>query len=97
MLPFRKEIDKLAHLCRISCSPQAKDQLAKDLEALFNYFQQLQEVDTEGVAPCYTTKADEGDWMRDDVCSSPLSRESFLNNAAEHIGGMIKVPSILKP
>jgi aspartyl-tRNA(Asn)/glutamyl-tRNA(Gln) amidotransferase subunit C len=92
-----EDIEKLASLCRISCSPQEKEGLTGSLEALRRYFQQLKEIDTEGVTPCYTPQTPSSDWLRDDRCDPLLPRDRFLSNAAEHIGGMVKVPPILIP
>jgi aspartyl-tRNA(Asn)/glutamyl-tRNA(Gln) amidotransferase subunit C len=56
----------------------------------------LQEIDTAGVAPCNQVLQYDHDATRDDAVAELLSREEFLSNAPAHIGGMIKVPPVLK-
>ncbi|MBI3236171.1 MAG: aspartyl/glutamyl-tRNA amidotransferase subunit C [Chlamydiales bacterium] len=34
--------------------------------------------------------------MRKDEVGTPLSREEFLANAPSHVGGMVRVPPVIK-
>lgn len=59
---------------------------------------QLNEIDTEGVAPCrFVSKEMLKNEMREDVLGEVLTREQFLSNAPDQIGGMIRIPPVLKP
>ncbi len=90
------EFNKLSRLCRISCTEEEKKAFLGSLENVLNYVQQLQEIDTEGVEPCYTVHETLSNVMRDDIPEEPLSREAFLANAPAHVGGMIRVPPVFK-
>src|ERR1700690_2426273 len=90
------DFNKLSRLCRISCSEEEKKSLAKSIKAILVYIEQLQEVDTEGVAPCFTVLETLTNKMREDIPEEPLSRELFLENAPSHTGGMVRIPPVFK-
>ncbi|MGD0664387.1 MAG: Asp-tRNA(Asn)/Glu-tRNA(Gln) amidotransferase subunit GatC [Rhabdochlamydiaceae bacterium] len=90
------EFTKLCRLCRISVTDDEKKKLLKSVEAVLAYAEQLDEVDTEGVSPCFTVHETLKNVLRDDVPEAPLSRELFLADAPSHVGGMIRVPPVLK-
>src|SRR5271169_2941396 len=91
-----EEIDKLSHLCRIACSPEEKVNLRKDLSEILGYVDQLKQVDVEGIPPCNTVLENLPSMLREDEIGEPLSREAFLGNAPAHVGGMIRVPPVIK-
>jgi len=91
-----KEIDKLAKLCRISCTPEEKEQFSKSIGQVLAYIDQLKEIDTEGAAPCYTVLETLANVLREDVPGEILSRDAFLANASSHVGGMVRVPPVMK-
>jgi aspartyl-tRNA(Asn)/glutamyl-tRNA(Gln) amidotransferase subunit C len=90
------ELDKLAYLCRIECTKEEKAALCKHLSNMLAYIKQLEEVDTEGVAPCFTVLHTLTNVMREDEVGGLLARDLFLANAPSHVGGMIRTPPILK-
>ena len=64
---------------------------------MLEYVASLKEIDTENVPPCnFVLKGMLKTILRDDVPQAPLSHEKFLGNAPEQIGGMVRVPSIMK-
>ena len=89
-----EELTKLTHLCRIKCSEEEKKQFLSNLGKILSYISQLEEVDTRDVTPC--SQVIPTHHMREDVVEDLLSREAFLSNAPAHIGGMIRVPPIIK-
>ena len=91
-----KELDKLAKLCHIECTEEEKKALHQQLVSILNYVEQLKEVDTCGVEPCYSVLETLTNPMRDDKVEETLSREVFLANAPAHVGGMIRVPPVIK-
>lgn len=97
MVQIDKEtIKKLSKLSRIDCTPEEQEALFVNLQGILAYFEQLQEVDTENVAPCNHVLEDIVNVMREDVVGSTMPRELFLANAPSQVGGMIRVPPILK-
>lgn len=90
------ELDKLAKLCRIACSEEEKKALQVQLTNILKYVDQLNEIDVEGVEPCYRVLETLSNVMREDEVGETLSRELFLANAPAHVGGMIRVPPVIK-
>lgn len=97
MAELNKEtIKHLTHLCRIDCTEEEQETLLHDLQKILNYIKQLQEIDTEHVNPCNHVLEDMHNVMREDSVGETLNRDVFLANAPAHVGGMIRVPPILK-
>ena len=92
-----KEFEHLRKLCRLQCTPEEEAQLFESLKNVIGYVKQLNEVNTDGVAPCnYVLRAMLKNQMRDDEVKDLLPREQFLAGAPDQIGGMVRVPPILK-
>ena len=91
-----EQFSKLTKLCRIECSEAEKEKLFANISKILSYIDQLSELDTENTPPCNHTRDSIANVMREDVVGPTLSREEFLSNAPSHIGGMIRVPPILK-
>lgn len=92
-----QEFSHLKKLSRINVSKEEEANIVDSLNRVFEYFSQLDEVDTEHVKPCnYVLRSMLKNRMREDVVADILSRDQFLANAPDQIGGMIKVPPILK-
>ncbi|WP_068468113.1 Asp-tRNA(Asn)/Glu-tRNA(Gln) amidotransferase subunit GatC [Candidatus Protochlamydia phocaeensis] len=92
----KETIKKLTRLCRIDCTEEEQESLLKDLKKILDYIEQLQEIDTENVQPCNHVLDDIANVMREDAVGEVLDREVFLANAPSHIGGMIRVPPVIK-
>lgn len=92
----KETIKNLTQLSRIHCSEEDQEALLKDLQHILNYFEQLEEIDTQHVAPCNHVLKEMANVMRDDQVGATLSRTEFLANAPSKVGGMIKVPPIIK-
>ena len=89
-------IQNLAGLCRLECSEEEADAMLKDLEKIVSYVEGLQDVDTEDVQPCDHVIADMVNVTRPDEVGETLDRKTFLDNSPDHVGGMIRVPSIIR-
>ncbi len=92
----KEQIKYLTELSRIACSDEEQDALLEDLGKILNYVEQMAEVDTENVAPCNHVLEGMQNVMREDVVGESMPREVFLANAPEQIGGMIRVPTVIK-
>jgi len=91
-----EDFNKLCRLCRISVTEEEKKNLLKSVENVLTYVKLLDEVETDGVNACYTVQETLKSVMRDDIPEAPLSRDLFLADAPSHVGGMIRVPPVLK-
>lgn len=90
-----ESIKKLTKLCRIECSADQRAALLKDLEKILAYFDQIEEIDTEGVEPCNHVLADVFNVMREDEVGETLPRELLLSNAPAHREGYFTVPPVI--
>ena len=87
----------LAGLSRIAISEDEEASLTDDLSKILQYIEQLNEIDTDTVKPCtHVTKTATKTPLRDDTAENTLSRDRFLKTAPEHIGGLIRVPTVIK-
>ncbi len=87
----------LERLCRIQCQPEEAEEIISSLSRVLAYVDQLNEVDTTHVNPCnYVLKDMVNHWMRPDEVGELLPREKFLQNAKDQVGGMIRIPPVMK-
>ncbi len=92
----RDTIKTLTKLSRIKCTEQEADLLLEKLTRVLKYVEQLNEVDVEDVEPCYQVHAGISAPMREDEIGKTLDTKDFLDNSPSHIGGMIRVPPVIK-
>lgn len=90
-------LKELARLCKIDCSKAELEQLMKNLEAILDYVDQLNSIDTKSIEPCVQIFDSFSLEMDADEEEQTLEIQDFMKNVPEKVGGMIKVPSILKP
>lgn len=92
-----REFAHLKKLSRIDVPKEEEQNIIDSLNRVFDYFSQLSEVNTDDVNPCnYVLRSMLKNQMRADIVGDVLSRDQFLANAPDQIGGMIRVPPVLK-
>jgi len=92
----REDVKRLSKLCKIAVSEEEADHLLTDLQKILKFVDELQEVDTDDVPPCRTVLENYYNVFRSDEVSDPMPRDLFLSNAPSQIGGMIRVPTVIK-
>lgn len=92
----RNTIKYLTMLSRIGCTEEEQEALLKDLQKILTYMEQLNEIDTENVSPCNNVLEDMVNVMREDVVGESMSRSTFLSNAPSQVGGLIRVPPVIR-
>ncbi len=93
----RSSLQKLQKLSRIQCKPEEEKPLLESLQNILKHVEQLNEVNTEKVQPCNHVLGElHYNMMRKDEEGPVRMREEFLANSPSHVGGMIRVPPILK-
>lgn len=91
-----EDLEKLNKLCRLGeATKEEKKAISKHLTKVLGYMELLSEVDTTDVPTCYQVGNTEESVTRDDVVVDSLPREQFLENAPSHVGGMIRVPTVI--
>ncbi|MGK5595045.1 MAG: Asp-tRNA(Asn)/Glu-tRNA(Gln) amidotransferase subunit GatC [Parachlamydiaceae bacterium] len=89
-------IKALTHLCKIKCTEQEEQALLEDMKKILAYIEQLDEVDTENLVACnHVLEIHENVW-REDKVGSCMPRDVFLSNAPAQIGGLVRVPPVIK-
>ena len=87
----REQVHHVANLSRLALS---EAELTTQLNSILGYFEQLSELDTEGVEP--TTRAiDVSNVARKDELKPATNREEILDCAPERDGDFIRVPQIM--
>lgn len=89
-----KMIGHLLHLARLEAIPGKQETLRTDVQKMVQFIEQLNEVNTTGVAPLqYMGKASS---MRGDALREGVSREVALANAPVPHDTYFKVPTVIK-
>lgn len=90
-----KDVEHVANLARLELSDAEKEQLTGQLNAILEYADKLNELDTNGieptshVLPLYNV-------MREDEVKPSLTAEKALLNAPEEEDGHFRVPAVLE-
>jgi aspartyl-tRNA(Asn)/glutamyl-tRNA(Gln) amidotransferase subunit C len=85
----------IAALARIRLAAADLEPLASELSHILTWVEQLNEVDTSGVAPM-TSVAATGLPMRDDAVTDGGRREEILGNAPRSARGFFLVPKVVE-
>ena len=85
----------IAALARIRLSEAELEALADELSHILTWVEQLNEVDTSGVAPMASAAAASLP-MRDDTVTDGGCREAILGNAPRAASGFFTVPKVVE-
>ena len=88
-------VARIATLARIRLSEAELEPLADELSQILTWVEQLNEVDTSGVAPMASATAASLS-MRDDTVSDGGCREAILGNAPRAVRGFFAVPKVVE-
>lgn len=89
------EVRHIAHLARLGLTDEDVAKFRDQLSGILDYFEELRQVDTEGVPP--TAYAfDLHNVMRDDEPTPPADPADILANAPQREGEYFRVRAILE-
>ena len=89
------DVKYVAHLARLSLSPEEEQKMGEQLGNILGYIEKLKEVDVTGVEP--TAHAFPlVNVTRPDVVRPSLSNEEALRNAPATANGLFIVPKIVE-
>lgn len=88
-------VRSIATLARIRVPDEDLDELAGELSNILDWIEQLDQVDTEGVAPM-TSVAETDTPMREDVVTGGAGHEQILANAPDPEGSYFTVPKVVE-
>lgn len=90
-----KDVQHVAKLARLQLNPEEEATITEQMNAILQYAEKLNELDTENVKPT-THVLQVSNVMREDVVKKSLSQEEALLNAPEEEDGHFKVPAVLE-
>ncbi len=88
-------IKKIAHLARLEFDERGTEKMSRDMSQILDWVEQLNEIDTENVAPLTTMSSEIND-MREDKIGHQLDHESGLKNAPKRDTDYFRVPKVLE-
>ncbi len=90
-----EEVRHNARLARVGLSDDEVSRFQSQLSQILDYFQRLQEVDTENVPPTAHTLAMHNG-MRDDEPHPSIDKEEVLANAPQREDDLFRVRAVLE-
>ena len=89
------DVNYVAHLARLSLSPEETQKFGEQLADVLGYIEKLKEVDVSGIEP--TAHAFPLiNVTRPDVVQSSMDHEDALRNAPSTANGLFMVPKIVE-
>ena len=89
-----QDVEKIAHLARLELTHAEKAQYLKQLSAILDYADMLNELDLEGIEPTAHAIAQQN-IMRDDVVMPSLPLDDVLFNAPQQAQNQFLIQSVL--
>jgi aspartyl-tRNA(Asn)/glutamyl-tRNA(Gln) amidotransferase subunit C len=90
-----EEVTHIARLARVGLSEDDISRFQGQLSQILDYFERLQEVDTENIPPTAHTLAMHN-VMRDDEPRPSFDKEDILANAPQREGDLFRVRAVLE-
>ncbi|MGQ2966093.1 Asp-tRNA(Asn)/Glu-tRNA(Gln) amidotransferase subunit GatC [Methylophilus sp.] len=90
-----EDIKRIAHLARIEVSDSEAQETLNKLSGILGLIEQMQAVDTSGIAPMSHSQ-DVTQRLRDDVVTQTNQRELFQSIAPATQDGLYLVPKVIE-
>ena len=90
-----KDVKKIAKLARIRLSEEDVAHYGREINGILKWIEQLQEVNTDGVAPLASVSDQALPW-RADVVTDGNIQEQVLKNAPNASYGCFAVPKVIE-
>ena len=88
-------VKKVAKLARLDVTEEDLDYYAPQLQNIMKWFEELREVDTEGVEPLASV-SEINARLREDVINDGDIQDRVLSNAPENLEGFFVVPKVVE-
>lgn len=88
-------VEKIARLARIRLPEERKEPIAQDLNRILSWIEELNEVDTDGVAPLASVTGHALPLRKDEISDGDVS-DKVLSNAPEEASGFFVVPKVVE-
>lgn len=90
-----KDIDTIAHLARLDLSAAEKQEALDSINNILGLINQMQAIDTRGVAPL-AHAFDASQRLREDQVTEPDQRDTLLALAPSAADGLFLVPKVIE-
>jgi aspartyl-tRNA(Asn)/glutamyl-tRNA(Gln) amidotransferase subunit C len=90
------DVQKLASLSALTLTDQETELMQQEIAEILTYVEQLEEIDTDSVAPTYQVHDLETVVRADTVIDYGVTKESLLKNASAQKDGSIVVPRVIE-
>lgn len=90
-----EDVKNIAHLARLEISEDSVEQYTADLSSILDLVDQMNQVDTEGVAPM-AHPMDASQRLRVDEVSETNQRDKFQSIAPDVEAGLYRVPKVIE-
>jgi len=88
-------VENVAMLARLSLNEEEKINLAKDLENIIGFANELSKIDTDGIEPTAHIMPVQNRF-RKDIAATEFTREELLSNAPSRMDGCLSVPKVVE-
>jgi aspartyl-tRNA(Asn)/glutamyl-tRNA(Gln) amidotransferase subunit C len=92
----RQDVEKIAHLARLSITEQEMPVYVSSLSSIVNFVDELSRTDTSGVLPMAHPLDGQIARLRDDEVSESDHREKYQQNAPAVAAGLYVVPRVIE-
>lgn len=90
-----EQVEHVALLARLRLSEEERERFTTQLNSILEHFEQLQQLDTEGVPPMSHAVA-MSNVFREDEPAEPLTAEEALSNAPDQARDCFRVPRVIE-
>jgi aspartyl-tRNA(Asn)/glutamyl-tRNA(Gln) amidotransferase subunit C len=92
----RQDVEKIAHLARLSITEQEMPVYVSSLSSIVNFVDELSRADTSGVQPMAHPLDGQHQRLRADEVSESDHREKYQRNAPAVAAGLYVVPRVIE-
>lgn len=92
------DVERVAELANVELTPEESGRMLRDLNAILDYVAELNELNTEGVAPLAQVSelSEAATPLRIDEVRPSLDRSAVMKQAPETDGAFFKVPKVIE-
>lgn len=91
-----KDVQYVAELANLELTTEESVRMLRDMNAILEHVDKLNELDTTGVEPMTQVFADQHEALREDAVRPCLEREVVMNIAPKTDGVFFKVPKVIE-
>lgn len=91
-----KDVQYVAELANLELTAEESARMLRDMNAILEHVEKLNELDTTGVEPMAQVFADQHEALREDAVRPSLDRDVVMSIAPKTDGVFFKVPKVIE-